>query len=298
MSTGLGPADDVTIGGNAPIGTGCEPPPADDCNLIAGNGGSQIDFTVTGTAPGVSADDWAITGNQIGTTRNGNAAADATAVACGSAQSGIKMGGSFADLEISGNLVSGVRGNGIQLAPAPGAGSLTGPERTVITANRVGTNAAGTAAVPNECDGIQLQATIMAGDGIFDPVPDTEIGGTVNPTPSATCDGDCNLVSGNGEDGVLLLGHVIESSVLGNHIGTNLAGNAAIPNGDNGLDFAPGHYGGAETGGADGVGGRAQRDLRQRRPRDPGRAGRPRAADDRRQPHRRGRQRRDGDRQR
>src|SRR5205823_8186533 len=75
--------------------------------------------------------------------------------------------------------------------------------------NRIGTNAGGSRAVPNQFWGV----------AIF---------GAVKNLVGGTGPGEGNLISGNGHDAVGLLGD--GNVVQGNFIGLNLAGNAAIPN--------------------------------------------------------------------
>lgn len=94
---------------------------------------------------------------------------------------------------ISGNLYSGI--------------SISSGSYNNITGNYIGTNAAGTAAVPNQSYGVRVLA-----DGNF-------IGGTAS--------GAGNLISGN-ERGVSLEGS--GNVVLGNVIGLNASETAALPN--------------------------------------------------------------------
>jgi Calx-beta domain len=87
-----------------------------------------------------------------------------------------------------------------------------------IQGNFIGTNAAGTVAVPNH-DGMRIN------------VASETIGGT---SPAAR-----NVISGNTANGILLAsGAAI--TVQGNYIGTNAAGTGAVPNGANGIfmDFS------------------------------------------------------------
>ncbi len=84
----------------------------------------------------------------------------------------------------------------------------------VILGNYLGTNAAGSAAIPNDF-GINAQSA--AG---------TRIGG---PTP-----GERNLVSGNSNTGVRISG-ADDTAVVGNYIGTDAAGGAPLGNGNQGL---------------------------------------------------------------
>ncbi|MGE3270839.1 MAG: Calx-beta domain-containing protein, partial [Chloroflexota bacterium] len=98
--------------------------------------------------------------------------------------------------------------------------------RTRVRGNYIGTNAAGTAAVPNTANGIH----ILDGYGII-------IGG-IDP-------GEGNLISGNGMDGVTIVGDYSEEIVVaGNRIGTNAAGTAAIPNARDGVSMLPTGSGG------------------------------------------------------
>ena len=83
----------------------------------------------------------------------------------------------------------------------------------LVEGNEIGTNAAGTAAVPNAYDGIDVAAS----------------GATIGGTTA----GAANIISGNTTYGI-----DIDASCLveGNVIGTNAAGTAAVANGDYGID--------------------------------------------------------------
>ncbi|MFN8539911.1 MAG: hypothetical protein U0232_20825 [Thermomicrobiales bacterium] len=103
-------------------------------------------------------------------------------------------------------------------AAAPtGRLNINGRHTCSITGNRIGTNAAGTAAIPNALDGIYIN----------DP-SDVTIGGSAP--------GEGNLISGNGRHGIW---HSVEGGgyatndthILGNRIGTDITGNGAIGNG-------------------------------------------------------------------
>lgn len=101
-----------------------------------------------------------------------------------------------------GNVISGNSFNGIQLA------NTSSPVQ--ILNNRIGTNAAGTAALSNN------------GAGIYVPSPNNQIRN--------------NLISGNAQNGVIITGATATGNVLtGNQIGTDAAGNTAIPNAQNGV---------------------------------------------------------------
>ena len=90
-----------------------------------------------------------------------------------------------------------------------------GSTGTLIEGNRIGTNAAGTAAIANSAFGVEIDN----GSG-------TTIGGTIA--------GAGNLISGNSSFGIFAFSGS-GALIAGNLIGTNAAGTAAIPNSDIGL---------------------------------------------------------------
>jgi hypothetical protein len=115
----------------------------------------------------------------------------------------------------TGNLISANGFNGIE---------ITGPAsaNNQIEGNRIGTDATGQTAWPNQHNGILVSNT-----------SGWTIGAHV---PAAG-----NLISGNKHDGVEIIG--LGSSgivVLGNRIGTNAAGTAAVPNQGNGVHLDKG----------------------------------------------------------
>ena len=99
-----------------------------------------------------------------------------------------------------------------------GIGILNG-SNNVIEGNFIGTNAAGTAAVPN------LYGVIIYNGS------NNRVGGT---TPAQR-----NVIAGNNDDGVNIGGatsaQAVANLVQGNYIGTNAAGTAALGNGDDGV---------------------------------------------------------------
>ena len=91
---------------------------------------------------------------------------------------------------------------------------------TRIEGNHIGTNAAGTAAIPNTFVGI------FTG------------GGSTNTTIGGTASGTGNVVSGNSDIGILDEGN--GTVIAGNRIGTDAAGTTALGNTGAGIDVAPG----------------------------------------------------------
>ena len=183
-------------------------------NVISGNGLKGIHLprnplqNISGTAQ-VN-----IVGNKIGTDFNGS-------VALGNGEDGVQVLSAIDGLDIGVNLTVGgstpaarniISGNGRE-----GLYLIT-PSAT-IKGNYIGTNAAGTAALPNDYGGIFINAYK---DDTY------HIGGSGA--------GEGNLISGNDIDGIKIFSaHENEVStaqfyILGNYIGTNAAGTAAIPN--------------------------------------------------------------------
>lgn len=122
-----------------------------------------------------------------------------------------------------GNVISGNAGDGIQLDASANANQITG--------NIIGLNAAGTADRGNDQTGIQIGAATGGGVSAANNV----IGGT---TAAAR-----NIISGNGAGGITLQAASNGNQILGNFIGTNLAGTLAIGNTGDGIA----HLGGSVT---------------------------------------------------
>ncbi|MBI3969220.1 MAG: CSLREA domain-containing protein, partial [Chloroflexi bacterium] len=142
-------------------------------NVISGNSTNGLQLAGAGVTANV------IQGNYIGTTVAGDAAAHnggAGVLLSGSTQSN-RIGGTTSG---TGNVISGNTGAGVQIQDAATSGNF-------VQGNYVGTNAAGTAAVPNQSNGLSVSGA-----------PSSIIGGSSNTTPQGACSGACNLISGNG----------------------------------------------------------------------------------------------------
>jgi CSLREA domain-containing protein len=172
-------------------------------NLIAGNLHDSNSGAITINANTVNRE-VKVLGNRIGTNAAGTAALGNITnglYALSPAQIGDDAG--------HGNLVSG---------GAPYIGLRLDGGGHVVQGNRIGTNAAGTAALAN-------------GNGISTRAHDMLIGGT---TPAAR-----NVISGNTRDGITGDSYN-HDDIQGNFIGTNAAGTAALPNGFAGINVAGG----------------------------------------------------------
>lgn len=215
LDTELSDGDGIVIGGpdDPTPGGACD----GDCNLISGNGGDGIEVMTIGTGS-LRTEGLTIRGNYAGTDVTG-AVAIPNANAIGA---GVRIVGATVGAAIAGNLASGNAGGGIALSAGSG---IAGPTATTIAGNTVGLAANGSAPLPNGDDGINLDRSVLAGPSLTG----TVIGGTADPTPGGTCDGDCNLVSGNGQTGISLFstggtGQLTGTAILGNYVGTDRTG--------------------------------------------------------------------------
>lgn len=172
-----------TVGGTTPA----------QRNIISSNDNFGQIWLVAGTGNLVQ-------GNYLGTNKNGTAAiggGGGGVAVYGSA--GVTVGGTSVEARnvISGNADAGV----LLVSTAP----------CVVQGNFIGTNAAGTAALGNNIDGIRMSASnnLIAG----------------------------NVISGNNGDGVLIAGGS-NNTVQGNLIGTNAEGTAPIGNEQAGVELS------------------------------------------------------------
>jgi parallel beta-helix repeat protein len=175
-------------------------------NTISGNSGCGIRVEPGGFM------DVTIAGNFIGTDPSGTSA-------IGNAKWGIETTNPVVlklGLPGIGNVISGNGFNG------PGGGvRLVGVlSVSQIASNKIGTNAAGTLAIPNAGTGLDL----MQVNGLL-------IGGPGN---------EENIVSSNTQHGMVLT-NPIASTIRNNKIGTNVTGSAALANGLNGIVISGGN---------------------------------------------------------
>jgi hypothetical protein len=99
-------------------------------------------------------------------------------------------------------------------------------QRDTVLGNYIGTTADGMVALGNGYDGVRLNIYIINGAGASHCV----VGGS---TPEAR-----NLISGNDSAGVALVGQVVtNNTIIGNYIGTDVTGTAALPNVKDGVRF-------------------------------------------------------------
>ena len=144
-----------------------------------------------------------VEGDYSGTNAAGTAAlGNANGVLIAPLGSGNTIGGTTAG---AGNVLSGNGGYGVAIAD-PGSGN-------VVEGNLIGTDASGTYAIPNAQSGVFIQ------------------GGSVKNTIGGTTATARNVISGNADGGVLILGAGTTANLVeGNFIGTNSGGTGALPN--------------------------------------------------------------------
>ena len=237
-------------------------------NVISGNGSSGVRITGSGTATNT------VAGNYIGTDAGGTAdlGNGVNGVIIDAAATGNTIGGT---MSVHRNVISGNGSDGVQIAGASSGnfvranyigtnaagttalgnagygvniigssdnntvGGSTVGERNVISGNSygvvigstsssgnmiqgnyVGTNAAGTAAVANTQNAVHITG------------PGNTVGGVAS-TPGTP---PGNVLSGNGQVGISVLGESADgNAIYGNLIGTDAAGTADLGNGDLGV---------------------------------------------------------------
>jgi hypothetical protein len=158
-----------------------------------------------------------VTGSYFGTDGTGTIAKGNGGSGIGILSGNNTIGGDTANLR---DVISGNKGNGIVISGSSATGN-------VVKGIYIGTNASGSAALGNGADGLLIVHA-----------PNNTIGGTTGVTPGGACTGDCNLISGNGANGMgIWLSGATGNNVKGNFIGMNPAGTAALSNGDIGLEI-------------------------------------------------------------
>lgn len=189
----------------------------------AGNvvsGGTSANVEINGGSKNV------VSGSFVGTNASGSAALAGT-----SPTDGVYVNGSASNT-ITGNLISG-NATGVVLSAA-------GATDNVVISNRIGTDAAGSAAVGNNV-GVSVD-TNASGNAIGQ-------------------SGSGNLISGNSADGIQIINNgASANTIAGNTIGLDLSGSAKLANGGAGLNVGNSSLlliGGSATGAGNVIAGNA-----------------------------------------
>jgi hypothetical protein len=186
-------------------------------NLVGGSSAAARNVTgkiaISGEGPPAAAgENNIILGNYIGINAGGTALLPIE----GRRGAGVDMA------SVRKNMVLGNVIGGFDLGVIIGGGS----SENTVQGNFIGTNAAGTAALPNR-NGI----TISTGLNSTDPITTNNlIGGT---TPGAG-----NVISGNASSGIFLAGS--RNTIQGNFVGVAGDGSTPMPNGDGGITSSAG----------------------------------------------------------
>lgn len=179
-------------------------------NVIAASDGYNLSLT------GGSSNN-TISGNYVGIGSDGSTALGGAEINLEGASNNNTIGGTTSGAR---NVISGNNGGGIGIH-----GSTTN-SNTVI-GNYIGTNSTGTVDVGNATYGV-----------VLDNSPSNTVGGTTGVTAGGNCTGACNLISGNGNDGIWLYGNSADSNnIKGNYIGTDVSGNIGLGNSNSGIIF-------------------------------------------------------------
>lgn len=167
-------------------------------NVISGNtwrGVGLVNHTATGNT---------ISGNYIGVNASGTAAlGNGDGVEISLAENNTIGGDSAGER----NVISGNNGYGVEIAGGSG---------NILSGNHIGVDAGGNTDLGNMGDGVYLDS------------------GAQGNTIGGDTDGERNVISGNGDEGIALDG-ADDNTVTGNYIGVNAAGTAALGNDDFGM---------------------------------------------------------------
>jgi uncharacterized membrane protein len=214
-----------------------------DNNLVSGSGRLNNDAQITIAVDSPSTSNQmtgnVITNNKIGTNAAGTASLYGSTLPT-SPVHGIVLGNNAVSTTVGpGNIISGnqtshasLRAFGVRISGNYPSGLANSAINNVIKGNYIGTNAAGTGAVPN--------GGVSGGGGI-------RISTRGNHVIGGTSAADRNIISGNNVDnnvGILIDSHLNTDTcssaptIVGNYIGLNAAGTAALPN-DFGIRIAP-----------------------------------------------------------
>ncbi len=211
-----------------------------DCNTNAGltfgagSDGSQLLGVAIGNAQGngvtLKAGSITLNDNYIGLNLAGGIfgnSGDGVYISSSSSNNQIGLNPTSASGIVS-NVISGNVGNGI---------SFHGSSGSTLVDNRIGTNPTGTTAIPNGANGIWLTNSSNGNQIGGTAFVDTSTGAVNDPTgdkgtvtPVFVVPPLGNLISGNGQNGILIDAKSQRNILNGNFVGTTASGDGAIGN--------------------------------------------------------------------
>ena len=213
-----------------------------------GSAGSQLVGLSLGNADGdgvtLTAGNILLNNNYIGLALDGTAlgnSGDGVSIAATSSANLIGYNPDAATLAAAGSPADGVISNVISANGGNGI-SVHGSADNVVVSNRIGTSVDGNTAMGNGGNGIWLTdgsngntigGTVVGNDAGGSPNDPTGDKGTVTPVFVAPPLG--NLVSGNGQNGILIDEQSQNNLLNGNYVGTTTDGNAALGNQGDGV---------------------------------------------------------------
>ncbi|MDQ6708573.1 MAG: FG-GAP-like repeat-containing protein, partial [Acidobacteriota bacterium] len=194
----------ITLQGSKPVTIGGTTPAAR--NVIAASGSAGIQAGSPGST--------LIQGNFIGTNAAGSGALPNVGVGVALGSSGIVLGGTTSG---AGNLISGNGDDGVRIV------GIDGSSDNIIQGNLIGTDVSGTLAIPNQGDGVEINAYGQYGS------ERNLVGGTAT--------GAGNVISGNRFHGINVVASpkTYPNRVEGNLIGVNRFGTGSLGNGEDGV---------------------------------------------------------------
>ena len=178
-------------------------------NIIGGTNALQRNFLSGNSQYGVFITDPNTTGNVVLGNYLGTDASGSNAVA--NTKSGVFIGNGT-----SGNIIGGTN------APARNILSGNSEYGVIITSNTIGNVVLGNC-IGTDAGGRLMVSNVLGGVFLADGASQNIIGGTNA--------GACNVISGNLGNGILLRGsNVVNNTIQGNFIGTDITGTNALPN--------------------------------------------------------------------